>query len=85
MKVLKITHPKELWVLLKNREEIYENNHLINIFMDYTDLWINGCPCDEEENFKCMVDTFEEMMEDDNIINLLKNNLGYDDIGVILE
>ena len=51
-KKLVVQTPFHLWKLLKNREEIYENNMDLVYFIDTVVNYMDGCKCDEDKNLK---------------------------------
>lgn len=80
MKVLKITTPTHLWTILKRKEEIFESNKDIKRFMFITEKFIKGCSCGSADNKTLMDNCYKLLSEDVTALNLLKENLDYEDI-----
>lgn len=83
-KILIIESPVHLWRLLSTKEEMIDTavegvNHSLRNFMDCVDIYINGCKCNEEENYRIMISQFEAIKEE-SIVNHLINGLECDKI-----
>lgn len=50
MKTIVIKTPMQLWSLLKNKEEIFEQNKDIKRFIYMTEKNIKGCNCGNTDN-----------------------------------
>ena len=51
-KILIVESPIHLWELMKNKEEIYENNKQLLLFFDFVQLLLSDCRCNHDENYK---------------------------------
>jgi hypothetical protein len=70
MKTLVIKNATQLWSVLKNKEEIFENNKELARFIFVTEKFIKGCQCGSDN--KTLMDKNEE------IITILRNELVYE-------
>lgn len=69
-KVLIVESPVRLWKIMDSRPEILdraqENVYFqLKDFMDRVDLFINGCKCDEEENYSAMMEQYAAIQSPD--------------------
>jgi hypothetical protein len=76
-KILIIESPIHLWRLLRTKEEIIDTakEDIINelrYFMDCVATYINGCKCDQDENYKEMISQFECIKIDQVVEHLIK-------------
>lgn len=79
MKTLTITSPTHLWTLLKRNEELFESNRDLNRFIFVTEKFIKGCQCGSD-NKTLMNNSYKNISSNKEILDILKVNLGYDDI-----
>ena len=68
-----------LWTLLKNKEEIWESNRSLKRFMFVTENYIKGCQCGSD-NKTLMDNQYNYISTNEEIITILKNGLGYDEL-----
>ena len=66
-KVLMIDSPVHLWRLLKSKEDLISDSY-IQIFMDSVDSYINGCKCNEDENYNIMISYYNDIKDESNIL-----------------
>ena len=67
-KILIIESPVHLWKLLGTKEEIIDTaeesiGHSLRYFMDCVNIYLNGCKCNENENYEIMISQFEKIKE----------------------
>jgi hypothetical protein len=79
MKTLTVKSPTQLWTILKNKEEIFESNRELARFIFVTEKFIKGCQCGSD-NKTLMDNQFNYISTNEEIITILKNELGYDEI-----
>jgi len=83
-KIIIIDSPVHLWRILRTKEEILDQSKddvffSLNLFMDSVNIYINGCKCDEEENYADMINQYI-LIQNENIISHLINCLECDRI-----
>jgi hypothetical protein len=75
-KILIIESPIRLWRLLRTKEEIIDTatddvlRELI-LFMDFVDIYLNGCKCDQDENYEIMSSQYDIIKKDPILSHLL--------------
>jgi hypothetical protein len=79
MKTIIIKSATQLWSLLKNKEEIFESNRELERFIFVTEKFIKGCQCGSD-NKTLMDNQYNYISSNNEIITLLKKELGYDEI-----
>ena len=79
MKTLTVKSPTQLWTILKNKEEIFESNRELTRFIFVTEKFIKGCQCGSD-NKTLMDNQYNFISTSEEIISLLKEELGYDEI-----
>jgi hypothetical protein len=79
MKTLTVKSPTQLWTILKNKEEIFESNRELERFIFVTEKFIKGCQCGSD-NKALMDNQYNFISTNEEIITLLKNELGYEEI-----
>jgi hypothetical protein len=79
MKTLTVKSPTQLWTILKNKEEIFESNRELTRFIFVTEKFIKGCQCGSD-NKTLMDNQYNFISTNEEIITILKNELGYDEI-----
>jgi hypothetical protein len=79
MKKLIVKSAFQLWQILKNKEEIFENNKELARFIFVTEKFIKGCQCGSD-NKVLMDNQYNFISTSEEIISLLKEELGYDEI-----
>ena len=79
-KILIVESPIHLWELIKNKEEIYENNKQLLLFSDFVDLFLSDCRCNYDENYKLVENQYNLIKSDLNIKLFLINGFECDDI-----
>jgi hypothetical protein len=79
MKTLTLKSPTQLWTILKNKEEIFESNKELKRFIFVTEKFIKGCQCGSD-NQVLMDNQYNFVSTNEEIISLLKLELGYDEI-----
>jgi hypothetical protein len=75
-KIIIIESPVHLWKILLAKEEIIDQSKdddffFLNLFMDFVNNYINGCKCDEEENYMDMIDQYNNLIQNEDIISYL--------------
>ena len=75
-KILIIDSPVHLWRLIRSKEEIIDQApdgvfSILNIFMDCTDNYINGCKCDKEELYEIMNEQYNTSIRREDVISHL--------------
>ena len=83
-KIIIIDSPVHLWRILRTKEEILDQSKndvffSLNLFMDSVNIYINGCKCDEEENYVDMINQYI-LIQNENIVSHLLNCLECDRI-----
>ena len=83
-KIIIIDSPVHLWRILRTKEEILDQSKndvffSLNLFMDSVNIYINGCKCDEEENYVDMINQYI-LIQNENIVSHLINCLECDRI-----
>jgi hypothetical protein len=83
-KIIIIDSPVHLWRILRTKEEILDQSKddvffSLNLFMDSVNIYINGCKCDEEENYTDMINQYISI-QSENIVSHLLNCLECDRI-----
>ena len=83
-KIIIIDSPVHLWRILRTKEEILDQSKddvffSLNLFMDSVNIYINGCKCDEEENYADMINQYI-LIVNENIVSHLINCLECDRI-----
>ncbi len=83
-KIIIIDSPVHLWKILRTKEEILDQSKddvffSLNLFMDSVDEYINGCKCNEEENYTDMMAQYK-LIQSENIVLHLINCLECDKI-----
>jgi hypothetical protein len=79
MKKLIVKSATQLWSVLKNKEEIFENNKELARFIFVTEKFIKGCQCGSD-NKTLMDNQYNYISTNEEIITILKNELGYEEI-----
>jgi hypothetical protein len=79
MKTLVIKSATQLWTILKNKEEIFESNRELKRFIFVTEKFIKGCQCGSD-NKALMDNQYNYISINEEIIIILKSELGYDEI-----
>jgi hypothetical protein len=79
MKKLIVKSAFQLWQVLKNKEEIFENNKELERFIFVTEKFIKGCQCGSD-NKTLMDNQYNYISTNEEIITILKNELGYEEI-----
>jgi len=84
-KIIIIDSPVHLWKILRLKEEIVDqsNNDVffhLNLFMDSVDIYINGCKCNEDENYIDMLEKYTFIQSKDDVVSHLINYLECDRI-----
>jgi hypothetical protein len=79
MKTLTLKSPTQLWTILKNKEDIFESNRELKRFIFVTEKFIKGCQCGSD-NQVLMDNQYNFVSTNEEIISLLKLELGYDEI-----
>jgi hypothetical protein len=79
MKTLTVKSPTQLWTILKNKEEIFESNRELARFIFVTEKFIKGCQCGSD-NKTLMDNQYNYISTNEEIIIILKSELGYDEI-----
>jgi len=79
MKTLIVKSAFQLWQVLKNKEEIFESNRELERFIFVTEKFIKGCQCGSD-NKALMDNQYNYISTNEEIINILKNELGYEEI-----
>jgi hypothetical protein len=79
MKTLIVKSATQLWTILKNKEEIFENNKELTRFIFVTEKFIKGCQCGSD-NKTLMDNQYNFISTSEEIISRLKEELGYDEI-----
>jgi hypothetical protein len=79
MKTLVIKNATQLWSVLKNKEEIFENNKELARFIFVTEKFIKGCQCGSD-NKTLMDNQYNYISTNEEIISLLITELGYEEI-----
>ena len=79
MKTLVIKSATQLWTILKNKEEIFESNRELKRFIFVTEKFIKGCQCGSD-NQALMDNQYNYISTNEEIIIILKSELGYDEI-----
>lgn len=79
MKTLVIKSATQLWTILKNKEDIFESNKELKRFIFVTEKFIKGCQCGSD-NQTLMDNQYNFISTNEEIISLLKLELGYDEI-----
>ena len=75
-----INSPVHLWTLLKNKEEFYQPNPSINMFMYMVDRYINGCRCDDNIHIHSMNKEYKTIANNQETTDLLKREFQCSDI-----
>lgn len=75
MKKIIIKTPMQLWSLLKNKEEIFEQNKEIKRFIYMTEKNIKGCNCGNTDNEILMKNTYKVLKNSTEAIDLIKKEL----------
>lgn len=75
-KILIVESPVRLWKLMLNREEIIDQAsndvfYSITMFMDSVAAYVNGCKCDEEENYDEMMTQYNTSIRKEEVISHL--------------
>lgn len=83
-KVLIIESPVHLWRLLRTKEEIIDTAHEsivsdLRYFMDCVSTYLNGCKCDQDENYEIMASQFE-CIKTESVVKHLINGFECDKI-----
>lgn len=79
MKTLTINSPTHLWTLLKRKEELFESNRDLSRFIFVTEKFIKSCQCGSD-NKTLMDNSYKNISNSEEIINILKRDLEYDEI-----
>ena len=79
MKKLIVKSATQLWTVLKNKEEIFENNKELARFIFVTEKFIKGCQCGSD-NKTLMDNQYNYISTNEEIISLLITELGYEEI-----
>ena len=79
-KILIVKSPIHLWELIKNKEEIYENNKQLLFFSDLVQLLLSDCKCNYDENYKSVEEQYNLIKNDININLYLINGFECDEI-----
>lgn len=79
MKTLVIKSATQLWSILKNKEEIFENNKELKRFIYVTEKFIKECQCGSD-NKTLMDNQYNYISKNEEILTFLKNELGYEEI-----
>jgi hypothetical protein len=78
-RTLVLKSPLELYKILRNKEELHSNPY-IKSFMDITDGYLNGCQCITDIKFSLMNEGYNTLLNDSDIVNLLKSDIQCDNI-----
>jgi hypothetical protein len=75
-KILIIESPVRLWRLLRSKEEIIDTAETdiaseLRLFMDFVDMYLNGCKCDQDENYEIMSSQYEIIKQEPVLNHLL--------------
>ena len=70
-KILVVQSPVHFWNLIKNRDEIFDNILDLIVFIDTVDLYINGCECDKERNYNSMISQYNDIKNNQEMVNHL--------------
>lgn len=67
-KIMIVESPIHLWRLLRTKEEIIDTARedvapALILFMDSVSAYLNGCKCDEDENYEDMSNRFAAIKE----------------------
>jgi len=84
-KIIMIDSPVHLWKIIRSKEEIIDQSNddvffHLNLFMDSVDEYINGCKCNEDENYVDMLNEYASIQSDEDIVSHLINHLECDRI-----
>lgn len=79
MKTLIVKSAFQLWQVLKNKEEIFESNRELERFIFVTEKFIKGCQCGSD-NKALMDNQYNYISTNEEILTILKNELGYEEI-----
>ena len=71
IKILRVESPIHLWSLLKNREEVFECKKELVLFIDFVEIYMNGCKCDEDLNYDNMILSYNEIKNNNELLNYL--------------
>lgn len=68
-KILIIESPIQLAKMIDSRPEILDRSSdedymILRYFCDSVDLFLNGCKCDEEENYEAMMEVYSQIKTD---------------------
>jgi hypothetical protein len=83
-KIMIIESPVHLWRILRTKEEIIDQAgndvfYSLTLFMDSVSTYLNGCKCDEEENYVDVVEYYS-LVQGDQVISHLINGFECDRI-----
>mgnify|MGYP005851976687 CR=1 FL=1 len=78
-RTLVLKSPLELYKILKDKEEL-QSNPYINSFMEITNAYLNGCQCITDIKFSLMNEGYNTIVNNADVINLLKSNIQCDNI-----
>lgn len=83
-KIMIIESPVHLWRILRTKEEIIDQAsndvfYSLTLFMDSVSTYLNGCKCDEEENYADVVEYYS-LVKCDQVISHLINGFECDRI-----
>lgn len=68
-KTLLINSPLEFHLFLKDKNHIIDMSPQLSKFWDNMNLYINGCSCDKNENFKKSYDSYQNLTSLDSHIS----------------
>ena len=84
-KILIVESPIMLFKIMDSKNEIFDLAsspvyHRLMKFCDSVRLFLNGCKCDEEENYSEMMREYSEIQRDSESISHLSSCIGCDRI-----
>jgi hypothetical protein len=79
-KILIVESPIHLWELMKNKEEIYENNKQLLLFFDFVQLLLSDCRCNHDENYKLVENQYNLIKNDFHIKSFLTQGFECDEV-----
>jgi hypothetical protein len=76
-KILIVESPVHLWKILRSKEEILDQSsndiyYTISMFMDSVEMYVNGCKCNQEENYNEMLVHYNSIKQEDIVSYLIK-------------
>lgn len=84
-KILIVESPVRLYKIMDSKNEIFDLApspvyHRLMEFCDRVSLFMNGCKCDEEENYSEMMESYSRIQSDSESISHLASCIGCDRI-----